>query len=169
MSTIHTGKTAVKVEPVAEEGIEEVLHSLQTDILGELEAAIATTQEKLVKSKPYRDLATLQGLHAEKVMLVRAELGYVKGAVADEEATVTGLQFRAVLSKSANSTTVVAKEKLIKWIEENFSKAELMELVKFGIGDLRSYLPKSVFDQFTKTERTGTRKLVIKAFKPLDE
>jgi hypothetical protein len=103
----------------------------------------------------------------DAVTVVRDELGYKKGAVAEEESTITGLQFRATLSKGSNQTTVIAKEKLINWIEENFSKAELMELVKFGITELRSYLPKSVFDQFTKTERTGTRKLVIKAFKPM--
>lgn len=167
MSTIHTGKAALKVEAIAEEGIEEVLHSGATDFLGDLEAKIATVTEKLRKSKHAAELVRLQGVYSEAVDRVRTECGYVKGAVALEESTITGLRFRAVLSKAANSTTVVEKEKLIKWIEENFSKAELMELVKFGIGDLRSYLPKSVFEQFTKTERTGNRKLVIKAFKPM--
>lgn len=169
MVTIHTSKTEVKEEAVTEEGIEEVLHSVQTDILGDLEEQIATTQEKVKKSKHFVELKRLQELHEEKIMLVRAELGYVKGAVANDEASITGLRFRANLSKSANSTTVTDKAGLIKWIEDSFSKKELMELVKFGITELRSYLPKTAFETFTKTERTGTRKLVLKAFKPIDE
>ncbi|KKK58011.1 hypothetical protein LCGC14_3048710, partial [marine sediment metagenome] len=44
MVTIHTGKTEVKAEAILEDGIEEVLHSVQTDVLGELEAQMATAQ-----------------------------------------------------------------------------------------------------------------------------
>ena len=168
MVTIHTGKTEVKAEAILEDGIEEVLHSAQTDVLGELEAQMATAQAKLVKSKPYAELSRLQNLHAQTLDRVREELGYEKGAVADEESTITGLRFRAVLSKSANSTTVTDKAGLIAWIEKSFSKAELMDLMKFGITELRSYLPKTAFEIFTKTERTGNRKLVLKAFKPLE-
>ncbi len=163
--TIHTTKT--KAELISDEGIEEVLHSGATDFLGDLEAEMATVQGKLCKSKHYAELQRLQGVYSEAVDHVREELGYKKGAVAEEESTITGLRFRAILSKAANNTTVTDKAKLIAWIEKNFSKAELMELVKFGITELRSYLPKTVFEEFTKTERTGTRKLVIKAFKPM--
>lgn len=165
--TIHTTKTEAQEETITEEGIEEVLHSADTDTLGDLEEQMATAQARLVKSKAYVELARLQGLHTDAIDAVRVELGYVKGAVAEEESSITGLRFRAVLSKAANSTTVTDKAGLIKWIETNFSRAELMELVKFGITELRSYLPKTAFETFTKTERTGTRKLVLKAFKPL--
>lgn len=167
MATIHTGNTALKTLALAEDGVEEVLHCEAADFLGDLEAEIATAQEKLAKSVHYKELARLQGLHTLATSTVREELGYEKGAVAEEETTITGLRFRATLSKSANSTAVIDKPGLIKWIEESFSKAELMELVKFGITELRSYLPKTAFEKFTKTERTGNRKLVLKAYKPL--
>ncbi len=163
--TIHTTKEAT----VSEEGIEEVLHSNATDFLGDLEAKIATMQEKVKKSKYFAELQRLQGVHDEAIDAVREELGYVKGAVANDDKSITGLRFRAVLGKSANSTKVTDKAGLIKWIEESFSKAELLALMKFGIGELKSYLPKNAFDEFTTTERTGPRKLVLKAFKPLDE
>jgi len=167
--TIHTTKTEAKDEAVTEEGIEEVLHSAQTDLLGDLEEQIATAQAKVQKSKHYVELTRLKELHTQTTDAVRTELGYVKGAVANDEASITGLRFRAVLSKSANATFVTDKAGLIKWIEDSFSKKELLELVKFGITELRSYLPKTAFETFTKTERTGNRKLVLKAFKPLDE
>ncbi len=168
MATIHTGKTALKTEEITEEGIEQVLHSGATDFLGDLEAKIATMQEKVKKSKYFAELTRLQGVHQEAIDVVREELGYVKGAVANDESTITGLRFRATLSKAANSTMVDDKEGLIKWIEESFSKAELMAMIKFGIGELKSYLPKTAFEKFTKTERIGNRKLVLKAFKPIE-
>lgn len=161
--TIHAKQTEVKTE----EGIEEVLHCAAVDALGDLEAEIATAQDKLSKSAHYKELSRLTTLHAEAITSVCDELGYVKNAVAEDETTVTGLRFRAVLSKSANSTTVTDKAGLIKWIEKSFSKAELMELMKFGVTELRSYLPKTAFETFTETKRTGNRKLVLKAFKPL--
>ncbi|KKL76485.1 hypothetical protein LCGC14_2044460, partial [marine sediment metagenome] len=137
--------------------------------LGDLEEQIATAQANVQKSKHYVKLTHLKALHAEAVDDLREELGFVKGAVANDESTNTGLRFRAILGKAANATTVIDKAGLIKWIEESFSKDELMALMKFGIGDLRSYLPKNAFEKFTKTERTGTRKLELKAFRPLDE
>ena len=171
--TIHTTKeattAAASVELETEEGIEEVLHSTATDFLGDLEEQIATAQEKVKKSKHFVELKRLQDLHEEAIAAVREELGYVKGAVANDDKSITGLRFRAILSKSANSTMVSDKAGLVKWIEASFSKAELMELMKFGIGELKSYLPKKAFDEFTTTKRVGTRKLVLKAFKPLNE
>lgn len=137
------------------------------DVIGDLEIAIAACQEKLSKSKAFREMQDLQTQYTDAVEAVRRELGYVKGEVADEESSVTGKRFRVTLSKSANSTTVINKKGLLSWIEKNFSKAELLDFIKFGIAELRSYLPENVFDTFTKTERTGNRKLVVKLFKSL--
>ncbi len=134
----------------------------QADELGQLEEEIAAAQTKMANSKVFKELEKLQSKHADATNAVRVECGFKKGAVADEETTMRGQYFVAVLGQSSNSTTVIDKKGLVAWIEENFSKDELMELVKFGITDLRSYLPKKAFEKFTKTERTGTRKLALK-------
>ena len=100
---------------------------------------------------------------------MRKKLGYVKGEIAEEESSMVGKRFRVTLSKSANSTTVINKKGLLSWIKENSSKAQLMDFIEFGTVKLRNYLPKNVFDTFTKTERTGNRKLVVKPFRSLND
>ncbi len=162
MATIHT---AQKNKPALDDGVTEgelLAHSLAADCLGELAEEIGRRQEKLKKSKAYKELGILQGRYVEDELAMRDGLGYKKGAVAEDESTVRGNAFIATLGQSSNNTTVIDKEGLVKWIEENFSKDDLMELVKFGITELRSYLPKKSFEQFTKTERTGPRKLTLK-------
>jgi hypothetical protein len=161
MANIITSKT----KPLSDDGVTEgetLEYSLAADALGGLAEEIAKRQEKLAKSKAYTELQILQGRYVENEKAMREGLGYKKGEVANDESTVRGECFVATLGKSSNSTTVIDKKGLVKWIEENFSKEELMELVKFGITDLREYLPKKSFEQFTKTERTGSRKLVLK-------
>ena len=161
MATIITSKTKRLPDDGITEG-ETLEFSLAADSLGGLAEEIAKRQEKLAKSKAYGELALLQARYVEDEAALCEGLGYKKGAVADDESTVRGNVFVATLGKSSNSTTVIDKKGLVMWIEKNFSKEELLELVKFGITDLRSYLPKTAFEHYTKTERTGTRKLVLK-------
>ncbi len=162
MATIHT---AQKNKPALDDGVTEgelLGHSLAADALGGLAEEIGRRQEKLKKSKAYKELGILQGQYVEAEKALREGMGYKKGAVAEDESTVRGNAFIATLGQSSNSTTVTDKKGLIAWIEENFSKEELMELIKFGITDLRSYLPKKAFEEYTETKRTGTRKLTLK-------
>lgn len=142
-------------------------YSAAADAIGDLEITIAACQKKLSESKAFLELQRLQTQYAVAEETLRKKLGYVKGEIAEEESSVVGKRFRVTLSKSANSTTVINKKGLLKWIEENFSKTQLMDFIEFGTAKLRSYLPKNVFDTFTKTERTGNRKLVVKPFKSL--
>jgi hypothetical protein len=169
MATIHLSKTKKKTtkKSVTQEVYEgltegEAAVCWQADELGQLEEEIAEAQTKLANSKPFKALQVLQAKHGDATDAVRAACGYKKGAVADDDIDKKGEYFRATLGKSSNSTTVIDKKGLVAWIEKNFSKEELMELVKFGITELRSYLPKKAFEKFTKTERTGTRKLSLK-------
>lgn len=162
MATIHTSKKKDEAyEGLGEETVADEF-SLAADSLGGLAEEIAKRQDKLAKSKAYKELAVLQIQYAEHEKALREGLGYKKGAVAEDESTVRGDYFVATLGQSSNSTTVTDKEGLAKWIEANFSKDELLALIKFGIGDLREYLPKKSFEKFTKTERTGGRKLTLK-------
>ena len=163
MATIHVKEK--KLAPTLDDGITEgelLGHSLAADALGELAEEITKRHGKISKSKAYRELALLQARYVEDEKALREGLGYKKGEVAEDEAEVRGDCFVATLGKASNSTTVIDKTGLVAWIEENFSKEELLALLKFGITDLRSYLPKKAFEEFTKTERTGTRKLVLK-------
>lgn len=168
MATIHTSKTKAKKMTATQEVYEGLAEGKsandcwQADELGQLEEEIAAAQTKLANSKAFKELQKLQAKHADATNAVRHECGFKKGEVANEETIKRGQYFVAVLGQSSNSTTVADKKGLVKWIEENFSKDELMELVKFGITELRSYLPKKAFEKFTKTERTGTRKLALK-------
>ena len=163
MATIHT--TTTKSESTLDDGVTEgelIGHSLAADVLGCLAEDIALRQKKLTGSKAYKELAMLQARYVDDETALREGLGYKKGEVANEESTVRGDAFVATLGKSSNSTTVTDKEGIVKWIEENFSKEELLALIKFGITELRSYLPKNAFEDFTETKRTGTRKLTLK-------
>ncbi len=162
MATIHVQE---KTEPQLDDGITEgelLGHSLAADALGSLAEEITKRHGKISNSKAYKELALLQARYVEDEKALREGLGYKKGEIAEEEAEVRGDAFLAILSKSSNSTTVIDKDGLVKWIEENFSKEDLMALVKFGITELRSYLPKNAFEMFTETKRTGTRKLTLK-------
>ncbi len=166
MATIHTSKGKTKkMQPVIDDEITEgetLDFSLAADSLGGLAEEIEKRHKKLTDSKAYKELSLLQARYVEDEKAMRDGLGYKKGAVAEDESTARGDTFVATLGQSANNTTVIDKEGLVKWIEENFSKEELLALVKFGITDLRSYLPKKSFEKFTKTERTGNRKFALK-------
>ncbi len=167
MATIHTSKTKKAATQEVYEGLGEgavASECWQADELGQLEEAIAAAQTKLAGSKAFKALQKLQAKHADATDAVRHECGYKKGAVADEETEQRGAYFIATLGQSSNATTVIDKKGLAEWIESNFSKEELLELVKFGITELRNYLPKKAFEKFTKTERTGTRKLALKRY-----
>ncbi len=170
MATIHTSKMKTEAKP--DDGITEgelLGYSLAADNLGRGAEDIAKRQKKLTESKAYKELALLQARYVEDETALREGLGYKKGEVADEESEVRGDTHLAILGKSSNQTTVIDKKGLVKWIEENFSKEDLLALVKFGITELRSYLPKKSFEEFTKTERTGTRKLTLKRHTADDE
>lgn len=161
MATIHVSDA--KQEPAFDDIAEGAVETWAgADVAGDLEERLVAAQQKLANSKVFKTVQTLQSEYEDAVEAVREKCGYKKGAVADEETSVRGEQFTAILGQSNNATTVTDTAGLAEWIEKNFSKEELLELVKFGIGDLKTYLPGKTFDKFTKTERTGTRKLVIK-------
>ncbi|MCK5788771.1 MAG: hypothetical protein KAH32_07220 [Chlamydiia bacterium] len=64
------------------------------------------------------------------------------------------------IGQKDNSTKITDKERAIE-ILQSLGEGVVLELVKFGITDLRTYLTPSEIEEVTMTSRTGKRSIKI--------
>lgn len=131
-------------------GVEQA--GLLQEEVAELEAKILRTANGKRLEFARKELATaLSGLKEE---ILATDLA------GDDTVAMASDHFDYEMSQAANSTEIVAKEKLCDYLKQLGPK-EFLSLVNFKITELRTYLPGPFFKQITKTERKGNRKVKI--------
>ncbi len=135
------------------------------DKVGSLDVKIAEAQEKLSKQAAAKRLVELMKERDQYMGQITGCATALDDSHFDEEIVIEGAEYTVTLKKPSNSTEVTKEGKIeiAKYIATNYSKNELMDLIKLGITDLKKYLPKNVFEKNTVTERKGKRGVKVES------